>query len=70
VAGSGKASRGEGVGRQRTTGGIILVQERVVLRPEARYGGDRSIKFIVAADKRWRTTGGVGRRCGVYSSVI
>jgi hypothetical protein len=27
-------------------------------------------EFIVAADKWWRTTGGVRRRCGVYNSVI
>jgi hypothetical protein len=47
-----------------------LVWERVVLSPAARYGGDRSVEFVVAADKQWRTTGGVRRRCGVYSSVI
>jgi hypothetical protein len=47
-----------------------LVRDRVVLSPVARYGGNRSVEFIVAADKQWRTTGGVRRRCGVYSSVI
>jgi hypothetical protein len=47
-----------------------LVWERIILSPAVRYGSDRSVEFIVAADKRWRTTGGVGRRCGVYNSVI
>jgi hypothetical protein len=50
--------------------GNKLVRKRVILSPVVRYGSDISFEFIVVADKWWRTTGGGGRRCGVYIPVF